>query len=133
VQERASIQEVMGELEIAEANVIDFPTEGKWESMSLEEQRSAIRGVVRRIVVTQAPRHGGRHDRGIDLQERVRFELRVDDKGTASAIGKVLFDAIDWNQPAGASPEGITLSLAADVADALEASPLARRDLLLED
>jgi hypothetical protein len=131
VEERALIQELLGEMEAHPSNVLEFPTEGTWAGVSLDERRNAVQGVVQWIVVSPSKTQGGRHDRGIDFDSRVKFDLRIDDRSTAAAIGKVLFDAIDWSGTAEATEDGISVAISPDVAEALEASPFARTDLLL--
>jgi hypothetical protein len=86
----------------------------------------------------------GRHDRGIDFESRVRFDLDahtdlvalrqrlaagvVEEPSAASAIGKVIHDAIDWEKGVEAGQDGPMVTVKAEIADALKASPFQRSD-----
>lgn len=132
VEERAAIEEVTAEFDVSSSNVIAFPNQAAWADMSLDDQRAAVAGLVRRIVVAPSATQGGRHDRGIDFEGRVRFEL-VFDTPASAAIGKLLYKAIDWHQGIESTDGGVNVSMRADIADALQASPWNRPTLRLGD
>jgi hypothetical protein len=134
VSERATIEEVIAEIEAETANVRELPTEQTWATMSHESRREAIRGLVRRIVISRGMRPpGGKPDRGVDLEGRVRFEMTFDDHPARSAMGRVFYGAIDWSEAPSESGAGLSVTLNAELADEVESSLFVRTDLLIEE
>jgi site-specific DNA recombinase len=124
VQERAAIRETLNGLGEGRPNVMQFPTKRRWASLDFDQRRVALRGLLRRIVVSQAETQGGRHDRGIDFDARVKFELAWDDAAW-NPIVELIADGIDVDATR-AEPDG-TLIVMKDVAfaDAYRQSVLA--------
>jgi hypothetical protein len=57
---------------------------------SLDEQRLAVGGLVRRLVVSKAASQGGRRDRGIDFSQRVRVVLGWEPSSAWDSIDRLL-------------------------------------------
>jgi site-specific DNA recombinase len=89
VAERATIGELLAEMEPA-APSARMPSRATWESLSLEEQRVLIRGLLRRLEVSKSAVHGGSHRRGIDFAQRVRFVLGWEGSAAWDAIAQAV-------------------------------------------
>ena len=74
VAERGTIGELLAELNTAPPSA-RMPSRAAWESLSLDDQRVLIRGLLRRLEVSKSAVLGGSHRRGIDFAQRVRFVL----------------------------------------------------------
>jgi len=131
VLERESIEEVIAESAAETQNVTQMPSDEEWATMEHDVRRQTIRGLVRRIVVSPATSVGGRSDRGVDVEARVRFEMTLDDQATNAAIGKALYDAIDWEATSTAASDGLAIAVKSENAEALRSSPFTRGDLLI--
>jgi site-specific DNA recombinase len=84
VAERGTIGELLAELNTASPSAL-MPSRAAWESLSLDEQRVLLRGLVRRLEVSKSEVRGGSHRRGIDAQ-RVRFVLGWEWSATWDAL-----------------------------------------------
>jgi hypothetical protein len=89
VAERATIADLLAEINL-HAPAIRMPSRASWASLSLDEQRLAVGGLVRRLVVSKAASQGGRRDRGIDFSQRVRVVLGWEPSSAWDSIDRLL-------------------------------------------
>jgi DNA invertase Pin-like site-specific DNA recombinase len=93
VAERGTIGELLAEL-TTDAASARMPSRAVWVSLTLDEQRVLIRGLVRRLEVSKSAVHGGSHRRGIDFAQRVRVVLGWESSSAWAAVERV-FDGDD--------------------------------------
>jgi site-specific DNA recombinase len=94
VAERATIGELLAEIDVDAASP-PMPSRATWESLSLDEQRVLLRGLVRRLEVTKSEVRGGSHRRGIDFDQRVRVVLGWEWSAAWDAVEQVFDDDPD--------------------------------------
>jgi len=121
VTERATIADLLADVG-PDARAVQMPSCEEWSRLSLEEQRVAVGGLVRRLIVSKAASQGGRRDRGIDFSNRVRFVLEWEGSSAWESMER-LFDEdlalsdrmMESLQQASASGEPIVIECDASV------------------